>query len=85
MKKLILIVAFFSLSIAGFAQTNSSETANTELVSTKKVEELATRKVRTIKKAKYLKVNYKKSNDIISIKAYRKSLKDKVRRESRLC
>ena len=32
----------------------------------------------------YLKINYKKSNDIISIKAYRKSLKDKLRRK-KLC
>ena len=85
MKKLILIVAFFTLPLAGFAQTNTSETTATELVSTKKVNQVAARKVRTIQKAKYLKENYKKSNDIISIKAYRKSLKDKVRRESRLC
>ncbi|SHG70491.1 hypothetical protein [Winogradskyella jejuensis] len=85
MKNLILIVAFLTLPLVGFAQANTAVSANTsELVSIKKVEDIAPRKVRASRNAKHIKVNYKKSNDIISIKAYRKSLKDKVRRE-RLC
>ncbi|RZN84733.1 MAG: hypothetical protein EVB11_01380 [Winogradskyella sp.] len=81
MKNLILILAFLTLPLAGFAQTNESVSIDaTELVVLKKAEDVAPRKARASRNAKHLKVNYKKSNDIISIKAYRKSLKDKVRR-----
>ncbi|MFD1062362.1 hypothetical protein ACFQ1Q_03825 [Winogradskyella litorisediminis] len=84
MKQVILILAFLTLPIVGFAQAETSAPANTELVSIIKVEDVAPRKASTSRNAKHLKVNYKKSNDIISIKAYRKSLKDKIKRE-RLC
>ncbi|WP_299113756.1 hypothetical protein [uncultured Winogradskyella sp.] len=85
MKNLILIIAFLTLPLVGFAQTEKPISIDaTELVVLKKVEEVAPRKARASRNAKHLKVNYKKSNDIISIKAYRKSLKDKVRRK-KLC
>ena len=85
MKNLILIVALLMFSLAGAAQSQSSATENaTELVSIKKAEDVAPKKTRATRNTKVLKVNYKKSNDIISIKAYRKSLKDKLRRE-KLC
>lgn len=85
MKHLILILAFVTLPLIGFAQVETStEAANTELVSTIKVEDVAPKKARASRNAKFIRVNRKKSNDIISIKAYKKSLKDKVKRE-RLC
>ncbi|RZN80299.1 MULTISPECIES: hypothetical protein [unclassified Winogradskyella] len=81
MKNLILLLVFLTLPLVGFSQTEKPvSTNNNELVVLKKVEEVAPRKARASRNAKYLKVNYKKSNDIISIKAYRKSLRDKVRR-----
>ena len=80
MKNLILLLVFLTLPLVGFSQTEKPVSTNTELVVLKKVEEVAPRKARASRNAKYLKVNYKKSNDIISIKAYRKSLRDKVRR-----
>ncbi|TCK67609.1 hypothetical protein DFQ05_1388 [Winogradskyella wandonensis] len=85
MKNLILIVAFLTLPLLGFAEAHTPASASTtELVSIKKIEDVTPRKVKAARNSKVLEVNYKKSNDIISIKAYRKSLKDKVRRE-RLC
>lgn len=85
MKNFILILAFVTLPLVGFAQIETSkEVTNTELVSIKKAEDVAAKKVRASRNAKFIKVNRKKSNDIISIKAYKKSLKDKVKRE-RLC
>lgn len=85
MKNLILILALITLPLVGSAQTEKPAAIDaTELVSFKKAEEYTPRKARAAREAKYLKVNYKKSNDIISIKAYRKSLKDKVKRE-KLC
>jgi len=81
MKNLILVLAFLTLPIVGFAQSEKTvSTDASELVVLKKAEEVAPRKARASRNAKYIKVNYKKSNDIISIKAYRKSLRDKVRR-----
>lgn len=84
MKHLILILAFVTLPLIGFAQAETSAAANTELVSTIKVEDAAPKKAKASRNAKYIRVDRKKSNDIISIKAYKKSLKDKVKRE-RLC
>jgi len=81
MKNLILLLAFLTLPLVGFSQSEKPvSTDATELVVLKKVEEAAPRKARASRNAKHIKVNYKKSNDIISIKAYRKSLRDKVRR-----
>lgn len=86
MKNLILILALLTLPFLGFAQTDKPVSVSTvELVPVKKVEEITPiKKATTNRNAKYLRVNYKKSNDIISIKAYRKSLKDKVSRK-KLC
>ncbi len=86
MKKLILILALLTLPFVGSTQTEKPvNTGATELVTLKKIDVVSPRKkATTTRKAKYLRVNYKKSNDIISIKAYRKSLKDKVSRK-KLC
>ena len=86
MKKLILIVTFITLFLSAYSQTKASgNEVATDLIELKKVEDdAAPKKTRAVRNTKFLKVNYIKSNDIISIKAYRKSLKDKLRRE-KLC
>ncbi|WP_461588461.1 hypothetical protein [Winogradskyella sp.] len=83
MKKVVVIILFLTMSLAGFAQQNNEVALNndTELVETIKEETVATTKVSVSAKmkAKVLKINRKKSNEIISIKAYRKSLQIKVK------
>ena len=79
MKKVLVIIAILILPLAGFAQrTDTAAISNTELIEVKKVDDLASKKATSIYKAKLIKINHKKSNDIISIKAYRKSLHVKV-------
>lgn len=79
MKKGLIIIAFLTFSLAGFAQQET--VANNDTVETVKVEKPETKKA-TISaelKAEVIKINHKKSNEIISIKAYRKSLQIKVK------
>ena len=72
MKKIVIILALI-FSVASFAQTGSNEAKTTvETTEIKKDEKVSTFKVEA------LEINQKKSNDIISIKAYRKSLNVKV-------
>ena len=69
------------MSLAGFAQQDVIANNTTEIVETVNAEKPVIKKV-TISakvKAKVLKINRKKSNEIISIKAYRKSLQIKVK------
>jgi len=86
MKKLVLLFALFSLSTTAFAQEeitnvetsisidNDVDNAKEESKSVKK-----DTKVNSAVKTQLLKINRKKSNEIISIKAYRKSLQIKVK------
>ncbi len=79
MKKGLIIIAFLTFSLAGFAQQDT--VANNDTVETVKVEKPEAKKA-TISaelKAEVIKINHKKSNEIISIKAYRKSLQIKVK------
>jgi len=85
MKNLVLIFALVSLSAFSFAQENNT-TASTEISIEKNHKETAETKTidqeaksSAIFKAKLIKLNHKKSNEIISIKAYRKSLQIKVK------
>ena len=86
MKKSLVIILFLTLSPAGFAQQNVIVNTTTELVETAKSETLETKKANTSDRfrARVLKINRKKNNEIISIKAYRKSLQIKVKTK-RLC
>lgn len=81
MKKGLVILAFLTMSLAGFAQQDVVSNIETELVETVKSEkpEVAKATISAKAKAKVLKMNHKKSNEIISIKAYRKSLQIKVK------
>jgi len=81
MKKGLVIILFLTMSLAGFAQQDVVINVSTELVETIKVETPEAKKasVSAKFKAKVLKINRKKSNEIISIKAYRKSLQIKIK------
>jgi hypothetical protein len=81
MKKGIIILAFLTMSLAGFAQQEVAVNTNVDLIETVKAEKPEAKKsvISAKVKAKVLKINRKKSNEIISIKAYRKSLQIKVK------
>jgi len=81
MKKVLTILVFSTLCLVGYSQQNLG-TVNDKSPSTiiKGNKYDPAEKVSTIKvKTQLIKINYKKSNQIISIKAYRKSLQIKVK------
>ena len=82
MKTLLLILAFVSLPLITIAQEDSSTVA-TEILVDKDANEATVVKKESFSssaaKAQILKINHKKSSEIISIKAYRKSLQIKVK------
>ena len=86
MRKGLIIILFLTLSLAGFAQQDIIVNTNTELVETVKAETVEVKKasISAKFKAKVLRINRKKNNEIISIKAYRKSLQIKVKTK-KLC
>jgi hypothetical protein len=86
MKKGLVIILFLTMSLAGFAQQDIIVNTNTELAETVKAETVAVKKASSSDKfkAKVLRINRKKNNEIISIKAYRKSLQIKVKTK-KLC
>ncbi|WP_299122104.1 hypothetical protein [uncultured Winogradskyella sp.] len=77
MKKGIVLILFLIVSLTGFAQ---QDVVNNEIVKPEATKVSVSAKV----KAKVLKMNRKKSNEIISIKAYRKSLQIRVKTK-KLC
>lgn len=82
MNKVLIIIAFLIVPFLGTAQ-NDSEIGKTEAKSIIKTE-VAIKKIDPISinpKTQNLDLNYKKSNDIISVKAYIKNLQLK-RKES---
>jgi hypothetical protein len=81
MKKSLFILLFLAISLAGFSQQDNVVNNETEIVDMKKDVKPEVNKVSISSKmkAKVLKMNRKKSNEIISIKAYRKSLQIKVK------
>lgn len=91
MKKVLIILVILMAPLAAVAQDNTTSTANesTINVTTPSVEAIktdsSTKETAEAKfKAEVNGMNYKKSIDIISIKAYRKSLQIKVK-EVKLC
>lgn len=83
MKNALFILLFLTVSFTGFAQQDVTATNETEIVETPKIEKSETEaknaSISAEVKAKVLKLNRKKSNEIISIKAYRKSLQIRVK------
>lgn len=83
MKKVLIIVVLSFLPIIGSAQsTASTDNDNTTETRVNKAESSTKSKASTLKaetRATLMHLNYKKSNELISIKAYRKSLQIKVK------
>lgn len=87
MKKVLIIFALALLPTLAIGQDSAVDTKNNDTIETvtNKVPETDTKAVKqattskSAVKAQLLKINRKKSNEIISIKAYRKSLQIKVR------
>jgi len=88
MKKVLTILAIVLLPILSFGQEANTEIKNNDTVETVIEKSEATQTIKETAaasiKAQVIKINRKKSNEIISIKAYRKSLNIKVK-EVRVC
>lgn len=76
MKKFLVTVLFIAISAASFGQDNSPASAVD--VNKEAVIKQATTKTSKLK-TKVINLNHKKSIDLISIRAYRKSLQIKVK------
>jgi hypothetical protein len=85
MKKVLIILAFTLLPFLSFGQTSNEDIKNNDTIETVIDKTLNTTEIKTVTassstmKAKILKLNRKKSIEIISIRAYRKSLQIKVK------
>lgn len=81
MKTGLVLLLFLTMSLAGFAQQDVVSSIHTELIETVRAEKPEAKKasISSKAKAKVIELNHKKSNEIISIKAYRKSLQIKVK------
>jgi hypothetical protein len=91
MKKVLIIMVILTAPFLMAAQSNLTSTVNEEIITITPVAnedvktDIPAQKTAEAKfKAKAKDMNYKKSNDIISIKAYRKSLQIKVK-EVKIC
>ena len=89
MKKVLIILVILTAPFLASAQENTSNTvAEKNITVTNAVKEdvktEASKSTAASFRAKAKDMNYKKSNDIISVKAYRKSLQIKVK-EIKLC
>ena len=81
MKKVLIFLVFLSLPLLSIGQ-NTDTNGETIEITVKGKETVEPKKETTDSskiKSELLDLNYKKSNDIISIKAYRKSLQIKVK------
>jgi len=86
MKKGLVIILFLTMSLTGIAQQDVIVKNETERFETSKTLKLDATKVGVSAKvkARILKMNRKKNNELISIKAYRKSLQIRVK-TTKLC
>ncbi|MGM5468894.1 hypothetical protein ACS386_01330 [Flavobacteriaceae bacterium LMO-SS05] len=91
MKKVLIIMVILTAPFLIGAQNNTTATVAEEVITVtpSTVEEVKTENstpqaTEAKFKAQAADINYKKSNDIISIKAYRKSLQIKVK-EIKIC
>ncbi|MGC1632088.1 MAG: hypothetical protein WA749_08250 [Gelidibacter sp.] len=83
MKKIIILIVLITLPVLTFGQNTSNDTVKqnetTTLNSLTKVEAQDQSTSIAITKTEVTSLSYKKSKDLISIKAYRKSLQIKVK------
>ena len=85
MKKVLTILAFTLLPFLSMGQEANEDIKNNDTIETVIEKTIETKAIKletassSAMKAKVLKLNRKKSTEIISIKAYRKSLQIKVK------
>ena len=81
MKTAIALIVFLSLTTVSFAQSTAVSAPKTQVSNVIKENTTAVKKATTTSKMqrRVKKLNHKKSNQNISIKAYRKSLNVKVK------
>ncbi|TXE18060.1 hypothetical protein ES692_07385 [Psychroserpens burtonensis] len=85
MKKVLTILAFTLLPFLSIGQEDNEDIKNNDTIEIVIEKTLETNEIKqetvssSTMKAKVLKLNRKKSSEIISIKAYRKSLQIKVK------
>ncbi|WP_179318997.1 hypothetical protein [Winogradskyella helgolandensis] len=81
MKKGLFIILFLTMSLASFAQQDVIVNNETEVVETSETvkSESSEAAISSEIKAKVLRMNRKKNNEIISIKTFRKSLQIRVK------
>ncbi|MEM5566650.1 hypothetical protein WNY78_16125 [Psychroserpens sp. AS72] len=85
MKKVFTILAFTLLPLLSMGQVSNVDVNNDDTIETVIENTLESKNIKqeaaasSAMKAKVLKINRKKSTEIISIKAYRKSLQIKVK------
>lgn len=83
MKKVLILIAIIALPLITVGQTTSSDTGKqNDSITVRTIEALQTETktvLSTTAKAEVNYLSYKKSNELISIKAYRKSLSIKVK------
>ncbi|NRA94375.1 MAG: hypothetical protein HRU26_17195 [Psychroserpens sp.] len=84
MKKVLTILALVLLPVLSYGQNANAETKKNDSVETVIIKETKTQNIKTStaatsSKAQVIKINRKKSNEIISIKSFRKSLHIKVK------
>lgn len=89
MKKIIILIAFITLPVLTFAQNNGQDILPKEEATLIELAQLQTSTddelaLGTFSKNEVTDLSYKKSIELISIKAYRKSLQIKVK-EVRSC
>ena len=89
MKKVLIILVILTAPFLASAQDNTTSTVVDETITItapvkEDVKTEASKSTAASFRAKAKDMNYKKSNDIISVKAYRKSLQIKVK-EIKLC
>lgn len=88
MKKILILIVLITIPLLTIGQNTASNTDTRQDKVKIETTDIITSETRTVlttaAKAELDKMNYKKSNDLISIKAYRKSLQIKVK-EIKIC
>lgn len=83
MKKVLILIAMITLPVISFGQNASTDTVKqheSAIVEYSEIQQTETKTASTrTAKAEVANLSYKKSNELTSIKAYRKSLQIKVK------
>jgi hypothetical protein len=83
MKKVLILIAMITLPLLTVGQTATSDTLKQNEIITVEATDIQQSETKTVlstaAKAEVNDLSYKKSNELISIKAYRKSLQIKVK------